>query len=72
MPTYTWLRVGLRKPEHGRLATLSLIDLTIGNNTTADSATVSTYRISSVHRGRSGLLTLAKMEIICLIWYLTK
>ena len=46
MPTYTYLSVRLRKPVHDRLTTLSLIDLTIGNNTTSDSATVLTYRVN--------------------------
>ena len=33
---------------HESLAFLLLIDLTIGNNATADSATVSTYRVLSM------------------------
>ena len=40
--------VPLRKPVHEHLATLSLINITIGNNTTQDSTTASIFPVLSM------------------------
>ena len=60
--------VRLRKPVHERLATVSLIALSIGNNTTADSATVSIYRNSTDVCVKAALMRLQLLVNRCMRW----